>query len=98
MVKDIWGCKFVKWVALKACGSSGGIFLLWDTRQVAFKVQWVDEFSVLIVFEDMEIHKDCLISAVHGSNASQRRADFWRELDVVRARWMVWAMVHWQLL
>ena len=28
VVKDIWGNKFVKWVALKARGSSGDIFLL----------------------------------------------------------------------
>lgn len=37
VVKDIWGGKHINWVILKAAGSSGGIFLLLDTRKVSSK-------------------------------------------------------------
>lgn len=32
IVKDIWGGIHIRWVILKAIGSSGGILFLWDTR------------------------------------------------------------------
>ena len=37
VVKDIWGGKHINWVILKVTGSSGGIFLLLDTRKVSSK-------------------------------------------------------------
>lgn len=45
------------------------------------------EFSVSVLFEDLKNHRDCLISAVNGPHASQRRSDCWSELDAVKARW-----------
>lgn len=45
------------------------------------------DFSVSVVFEDLENHQDCIISAVYGANSSQRRNDFWRELETVTANW-----------
>ena len=44
-------------------------------------------FFVSVVFEDLENNKECIISVVYGPNANQRRTDFWRELDRVRAKW-----------
>lgn len=45
------------------------------------------EFSVSVMYEDQESHRDCLITAVYGPNSGQRSLDFWSELDAVRARW-----------
>lgn len=80
MVKEIWGAKFIKWASLTAVGNSGGIFVIWDTRRVCSKEQCVGDFLVFAVFEDLENHRDCIISVVYGPNSSQRRTDFWREL------------------
>ena len=45
------------------------------------------ELSVAVVFEDLDNHRKGLITAVYGPTASQRRTDFWLELDAVKARW-----------
>lgn len=36
IMKEIWGKRFVKWVAVDAVGAAGagGLLLLWDTRSV----------------------------------------------------------------
>lgn len=51
------------------------------------KDHWVEVFSVLILLEDLDNHRECIIFSVYGPNANLRRNEFWNELDDIRARW-----------
>lgn len=42
------------------------------------------EFSVSVVFEDLENHRDTAsLAFVYSPNINQGRADLWKELDAV---------------
>lgn len=67
-----WGvgsvCGFIKLVSSNATGSSGGIFPLCDARKRSLKNHWVGDFSVSVLFEVLENHREGLISSVYGPN------------------------------
>ena len=40
VVKEVWGRRQVKWVAVEAVGAVGGLLTLWDTRTVSVERSW----------------------------------------------------------
>ena len=53
VVKEVWGRRQVKWVAVEAVGAAGGLRSLWDTRTVSVERSWVDVFSLSVLVEDL---------------------------------------------
>lgn len=51
------------------------------------KDHWTGVFSVSVLLEDRDNHKECIISSVYGPNVNHRRMEFWNELDTIRMRW-----------
>lgn len=73
IVKDVWGSRFVKWVAVDVAGSAGGILLLLDCQHVAVSNSWKGEFSVFAEVEDLASNSKWLITLVYGPNTSSKR-------------------------
>lgn len=75
IVKDVWGSRFVKWVAVDVAGLAGGILLLLDCQHVAVSNSWKGEFSVFAEVEDLASNSKWLITLVYGLNSSSKRVD-----------------------
>ena len=52
-MKEIWGRRNVKWVAVDAVGAAGGLLTLGDTRSVSMVKSWKDVFSLSVLVEDL---------------------------------------------
>ncbi|XXG89343.1 hypothetical protein AAC387_Pa12g1363 [Persea americana] len=57
IVREVWGSKYLRWIAIDAVGSAGGILLLWDSRYVVVSNTAKGEFSVSAEVEDLVINK-----------------------------------------
>lgn len=80
LVKEIWGRRYVKWVAADAVGAAGGLLLVWDTRSVSVLNSWKDVFSLIVLVEYLEKNsKWLLLTFVYGQNISKRRMEFWKD-------------------
>lgn len=86
-VKQIWGKRDVKWAAVDATGSAGGLLTLWGPCSISVITSWEEEFSLSLLVEDMGNNSRWLLTSVYGPNDNQRRKDFWKELDMIRTRW-----------
>lgn len=87
IVREVWGSKYLRWIAIDAVGSAGGILLLWDSRYVVVSNTAKGEFSVSAEVEDLVINKRWLITLVYGPNSNSKRPDLWRELNSIRVSW-----------
>lgn len=65
IIRELWGRRFVKFNSL---GASGGILLMWNSHKFAMKESWMGEFAISAIVEDLEIHKEWAITAVHWPN------------------------------
>lgn len=65
IIQELWGRRFVKFNSL---GASGGILLMWNSHKFAMKESWTGEFAISTIVEDLEIHKEWAITAVHRPN------------------------------
>lgn len=79
-------------VVVDAVGAAGGSLLMWDTRSVSVLKSSKDVFSLSVLVEDLKNNSKWLLTSVYGPNDSQRRMEFWNELDMIRGRWNG---VHW---
>lgn len=68
-------------------GPTGGLLLMWDSRSFSLLNSWMDVFSISVLLEDLKNSSKWLLTSVYGPNNSQRRFEFWRELDMIRGRW-----------
>lgn len=87
IIKEVWGSRFINWVAVDAVGYSEGMPVLWDKRSVSIINSRKDLFSPSVLMEDLDNKSKWLITSVYGPNEKQRRQDFCKELEVVRGRW-----------
>lgn len=67
-------------------GSAGGLCYC-RTHSVKILNSWSDVFSVSVLVDDLSNKSKWLITYVYGHNDSQRRKEFWKELDVIRGGW-----------
>lgn len=73
IIKEVWGSRFINWVAVGAVGSSGGVFVLWDNRSVSIINSWKEDiFFASVLVEDLENKSKWLITSVYGPNEKQR--------------------------
>lgn len=80
IVREVWGSRSVKWEAVDAVGSAGGILLLWDSHSVSIIGKWKSNFFVSVLLEDEFNNSKWIVTSVYGPQSCQSRIDFWKEL------------------
>ena len=80
LVKSVWSSRFVGWASLEACGSSGGILILWKEDSLTVDDSIQGEFSVSIHCK-LNAGFCGWITGVYGPSAYRRREQFWMELS-----------------
>lgn len=59
IMKEIWGSRFIGWVAVEVVGSAGGLCYC-GTRSVKILNSWSDVFSVSVLVDDCPINQNGL--------------------------------------
>ncbi|RVW83303.1 Transposon TX1 uncharacterized 149 kDa protein [Vitis vinifera] len=92
LVSSIWKGKSLDWVALPACGASGGIVILWDSVKFNCSEKVLGSFSVTVKLNSDE-EESFWLTSVYGPNKAVWREDFWLELQDLHGltfpRWCV---------
>ncbi|RVW25917.1 hypothetical protein CK203_095963 [Vitis vinifera] len=79
LVGSVWTVRNKDWVILPACGASGGILFIWDSKKLCKEEVVLGSFSISVKFA-LEGCGPLWISAVYGPNSPSLRKDFWVEL------------------
>ncbi|KAJ9688894.1 hypothetical protein PVL29_014511 [Vitis rotundifolia] len=77
-VGSVWTVKNKDWAALLACGASGGILIIWDSKKLSSEKVVIGSFLVSVKFA-MDGCGPLWISTVYGPNSPSLRKDFWVE-------------------
>ncbi|WKA09802.1 hypothetical protein VitviT2T_027421 [Vitis vinifera] len=84
--------KSLDWVALPACGASGGIVILWDSIKFKCSEKVLGSFSITVKLNSDE-EGFFWLTSVYGPNKAVWRKDFWMELQDLHGltfpRWCV---------
>ena len=76
----VWTVRNKEWAAFPACGASGGILIIWDSKKLRSEEVVIGSFSVSINFT-LDGCKPLWLSAIYGPNSTILRKDFWVELS-----------------
>ncbi|KAJ9701108.1 hypothetical protein PVL29_006452 [Vitis rotundifolia] len=91
-VGSVWSVRNKEWAALPACGASGGILIIWDSKKMSSEEVIIGSFSVSVKFL-MEGCGPLWLSAVYGPNNPLIRKDFWVELaDLFGLTFPLWCV------
>ncbi|RVW92465.1 Transposon TX1 uncharacterized 149 kDa protein [Vitis vinifera] len=74
------GARNKEWAALPACGASGGILVIWDSKKLHSEEVVLGSFSISVKFA-VDGSEQFWLSAVYGPNSTALRKDFWVELS-----------------
>ena len=74
-VGSVWTVRNKDWAAIPACGASGGILIIWDSKKLHSEEVVIGSFSVPIKF-DLVGCGSFWISAVYDPNSPSLRKDF----------------------
>ncbi|RVW94236.1 LINE-1 retrotransposable element ORF2 protein [Vitis vinifera] len=91
-VGSVWTVRNKDWVALPASGASGGILIIWDSKNLSREEVVIGSFSVSVKFS-LDGCGPLWISAVYGPNSPSLRKDFWVELfDIYGLTYPLWCV------
>ncbi|KAJ9691309.1 hypothetical protein PVL29_013479 [Vitis rotundifolia] len=91
-VGSVWTVRNKEWAVLPACGASGGILIIWDSKKLRNEETVIGSFSVSIKFS-LDGCGPLWISAVYGPNSPSLRKDFWVELvDLFGLSFPLWCV------
>ena len=91
-VSSVWTVRYKDWVALPACGASGGILIIWDSKNLRGEEVVIGSFSVSVKFS-LDGCGPLWISTVYGPNSPSLRKDFWVELcDIYGLTFPLWCV------
>ncbi|RVW43723.1 Transposon TX1 uncharacterized 149 kDa protein [Vitis vinifera] len=91
-VGSVWTARNKDWVALPASGASGGILIIWDSKNLRREEVVIGAFSVSVKFS-LDGCGPLWISAVYGPNSPSLRKDFWVELfDIYGLTYPLWCV------
>ncbi|KAJ9703126.1 hypothetical protein PVL29_004763 [Vitis rotundifolia] len=91
-VGSVWTNRNKDWVALPASGASGGILIIWDSKNLCREEVVIGSFSVSVKFS-LDGCGSLWISAVYGPNSPSLRKDFWVELfDIYGLTYPLWCV------
>ena len=72
---SVWTIRNKEWAALPACGASGGILIIWDSKKLSSEEVVIGSFSVSVKFA-MDGCGPLWIYAIYGPNSPSLRKDF----------------------
>ncbi|RVW25182.1 Transposon TX1 uncharacterized 149 kDa protein [Vitis vinifera] len=91
-VGSVWTVRNKDWVALPASGASGGILIIWDSKNLRSEEVVIGSFSVSVKFA-LDGCGPLWISVVYGPNSPSLRKDFWVELfDIYGLTYPLWCV------
>ncbi|RVW21770.1 LINE-1 retrotransposable element ORF2 protein [Vitis vinifera] len=92
LVGSVWTVRNKDWVFSPACGASGGILFIWDSKKLSKEEVVLGSFSISVKFA-LEGCGPLWISAVYGPNSPSLRKDFWVELyDICGLTFPLWCV------
>ena len=92
LVGSVWTVRNKDWDFLPACGASGGILFIWDSKKLSKEEVVLGSFSISVKFA-LEGCGPLWISAVYGPNSPSLRKDFWVELhDICGLTFPLWCV------
>ncbi|RVW99869.1 Transposon TX1 uncharacterized 149 kDa protein [Vitis vinifera] len=92
LVGSVWTVRSKDWVILPACGASGGILFIWDSKKLCKEEVVLGSFSISVKFA-LEGCGPLWISAIYGPNSPSLRKDFWVELyDIYGLTFPLWCV------
>ncbi|RVX20328.1 Transposon TX1 uncharacterized 149 kDa protein [Vitis vinifera] len=92
LVGSVWTVRNKDWVILSACGASGGILFIWDSKKLSKEEVVLGSFSISVKFV-LEGCGPLWISTVYGPNSPSLRKDFWVELyDIYGLTFPLWCV------
>ena len=74
-VGSVWSVRDKEWAALLACGASGGILIIWDSKKLCSEEVLIGSFLVLVKFL-LDGCEPLGLFAVYGPNSPLLRKDF----------------------
>ena len=77
---SVWKGRSLEWIALLACGASGGIVILWDSNKFKCTKKVLGSFSVTVKLNSGE-EGSFWLTLVYDLNKPLGRKDFWLELQ-----------------
>ena len=80
MVRSLWSCTYVIWVALEAEHTTGGGLIVWDKRALEKMEAMVGTFSISVKWQGVVDGFIWACSGVYGPNDNNVRGHMWDEL------------------
>lgn len=80
MIKEIWANRRVKYAQLEACGTRGGIIILWDSSIWEDEVCEVGDYCITCKFTGKTQVFEWHLSSVYAPNSRHKREEVWGEL------------------
>ena len=91
-VGSVWTVINKEWATLPACGASGGILIIWDSKKLRSEEVVIGSFSVSVKFA-LDGCRPLWLSVVYGPNNPELRKDFWVELsDIFGLSFSCWCV------
>lgn len=91
-VGSVWTVRNKDWASLSACGASGGVLIIWDSKKLSSEEVITSSFSVSVKFL-LDGFESLWLSSVYVPNNSLLRKDFWVELlDLFRLLFPFWCV------
>ncbi|RVW19550.1 putative ribonuclease H protein [Vitis vinifera] len=78
-VGSVWSVRNKEWAILPACGASGGILIIWDSKKMRGEEVVIGSFSVSVKFL-LDGSGPLWLSAVYGPNNPSIRKEFWEKI------------------
>ncbi|RVW63565.1 hypothetical protein CK203_062462 [Vitis vinifera] len=89
---SVWSVRNKEWAILPACGASGGILIIWDSKKMRGEEVVIGSFSVSVRFL-LDGSGPLWLSAVYGPNNPSIRKEFWVEmLDLFGLTYPSWCV------
>ena len=87
IVRSLGSGKFHEWISMEACGTAGGILVVWDKRSLELLDKEVGSYSMSCRLRNVEDGFVWVFSRVYEPLTKEGRTDFWEELGAVRGLW-----------
>ena len=88
MAHSLGAGRFSDWGTVDASGSTGGILLFWDKRNLEVIETVRGVFSVSCSFRNVEDGFQWIFTGVYGLVLANLKEDLWEELGLVRGLWL----------
>lgn len=81
------GNRWVSWVELKACGSKGGIIIMWNRRTWQCVDTQARAYLISCKFESLAEDFKWVFIGVYGPHTNSERNVLWLELASIKGLW-----------